>query len=193
MPQLKSSGKAFYILLCALLGLMLFVVTQRAVSLIYYLLLNTNFKSYSFGLDYYQLSWLNFWTIIAAAFFGLWYGIWLGLHWYEMVYEEGTGGLWQHFKQHWPKRESSGQPKAAQSTGAAVKPASTSVTIKPTVRSSDTPAQHWDLDDLLKKDDVIEAAVHAVSKPKPKKAPAKRKAAAKKSAPAGASAETTSA
>jgi hypothetical protein len=196
MPKpLRSSGKAFYVMLCAILGVMLFVVIQRAFSLIYYLLLNTNFKTYSFGLDYYQLSWINFLSMLAAVFFGLWYGVWLGLHWYDMVYEEGSGGVWQHIKQHWPRREElvKQKPAPVAQPGSLIQ-APASVTIKPTLRTSDispklshkSAAEGWDLDDLLKKDAVIEAAVQAVTKPKVKKPAAKRKVAPKKPAEASA-------
>ncbi len=191
MPKLlRSSGKAFYVMLCAILGVMLFVVIQRALSLIYYLLLNTNFKTYSFGLDYFQLSWLNFLSMLGALFFGLWYGVWLGLHWYDMVYEEGQGGVWQHIKQHWPGRSELAQDKKSVApTMSAPAPAPTSVTIKPTLRtenlssrlSDKSAAESWDLDDLLKKDAVIEAAVQVVTKPKAKRPAAKRKPAIKKS------------
>ena len=190
MPKpLKSSGKAFYVMLCAILGVMLFVVIQRAFSLIYYLLLNTNFKAYSLGLDYFQLSWLNFLTMLGALFFGLWYGIWLGLHWYDMVYVEGGGGVWQHIKQHLPHRSDLVKSKpAGASLLSSASTAPTSVTIKPTLRTTEvspklshkSAAESWDLDDLLKKDAVIEAAVQAVTKPKAKKPAAKRKAPAKK-------------
>lgn len=176
----KTAGKAFYILLCAILGLLLFIVIQRAAALIYYLMLNTNYQSYSLGLSYTQLSWLNFLTLLAAVFFGLWYGIWLGLHWYEMVYESGGGhGLFHAFKGHWLHNEGITKTvKAPQQFSASPKPAvreSLKLTdITPQRRNED----NWDLDDLLKPE--LPAPAKPLTRPKAAAKPAtKRKAPAK--------------
>lgn len=146
MPTPQKSGKAFYILLCAILGALLFIVLQRAITLIYYLLLDTNFQSYSLGLDYIQLSWINFLTFLAAIFFGLWYGIWLGLHWYETVYDQGRGGLFHGFR-FWRHTQ---EPK----TSTVNSSEASTVTVKPAGSSSSAiidklQQDSWDLDDLM--------------------------------------------
>ncbi len=189
----NSAGKALYILLCAIMGAVLFIVIQRALALIYFVLVSANYETYGLGLNNYQLSWINFLTVLGAIFFGFWYGIWLGLHWHEVVYEQGQGGLVHGFVRHWLHRGESGKkpgsgtvPEAALNSS----PGSAVTTIKPTVRSV-APApvkltdrlqsESWDFDELAKKD---EPAVITKTAPKPKsaKAPAKarRKAPAKR-------------
>src|ERR1700750_2884137 len=90
--QLRASGKAFYLLLCGLMGALLFVVIERSLALISYLLLSVH-PNWSFGMSYVTLQAINILLLVVAVFFGLWYGIWLGLHWYGWVYEQRRGKL----------------------------------------------------------------------------------------------------
>lgn len=58
-----------------------------------------SFIQQSFWVAYIALAQLGYWpqldpfnplpvlTLVAAFIFGMWYGIWLGLYWYEVVYE----------------------------------------------------------------------------------------------------------
>jgi signal transduction histidine kinase len=202
MASGHSASKAFYILLCAILGALLFIVIQRAAALIYYLLLNTNYQAYSLGLDYFQLSWVNFLTVLGALFFGFWYGIWLGLHWYNIVYEQGHGGLFHGFKGHWlhhegivrkPVSPAPAAPASAKSAVVApvittIKPASSNGSGRFMSKLTDRlERDSWDLDDLIKKDEPA-AAPTKVIKPRAAvrssikvstKAPVKRKPGAK--------------
>jgi hypothetical protein len=191
--SLHPSRKAFYILLCAILGAMLFLVLQRSAALIVYLLLNSNYQAYSLGLDAYQLQLLDWATMLAALFFGLWYGTWLGLHWYDIVYGQGRGGLLFHsFRGDWLRRGPvpASAPAAPAVGSITVKPA-----MKPMVKLTDRPVANdpasdegWDLDDLLKpeiaapKVKPVVSAPRRVAKPAPKPLPssAKRKASVKK-------------
>jgi hypothetical protein len=180
----NSAGKALYILLCAILGALLFVVIQHALALIYFVLVSANYQTYSFGLNEYQLSWINFLTVLGAVFFGFWYGIWLGLHWHDIVYEQGRGGLIHGFVRHWLPR---GEDSAKVAPSSPAEPGVT--TIKPTIRTVNAPpvkltdrlqAESWDFDELKK--DEPPAVMKTVVKSKPVKAPAKvkRKTAAKR-------------
>jgi len=181
--SVHPSRKAFYILLCAILGALLFIVLQRSVALIIYLLLNTNYQAYSLGLNPLQWYMADVVTVLAAVFFGLWYGTWLGLHWYDIVYVNGRGGLLRAFHGHWIR--------AGRSAKSATAPVSTSVTIKPTTRLTDRPsaasaaADSWDLDELLKSAGESKAVSSAATKrrvAKPKvvaKTSVKRKTAVK--------------
>lgn len=72
--------KSFYVFLCGLLGMLLFILLQRSLFLLAFLA-GVDVLSFDFQrLDYF--------TFVLATFSGLWYGIWLGLHWYFVVYEE---------------------------------------------------------------------------------------------------------
>lgn len=91
--ETSGSKKSLYVFLSSLLGILLFVTIQRALSLIGLLLLNVDYATYSLGTTPLQVHAWNITTLILAIFFGGWYGIWLGLHWYKIVYEHGSGGL----------------------------------------------------------------------------------------------------
>jgi len=197
MPQTKvpsphPSGKALYILLCALLGGLLFLVLQRSAALIVYILLTTNYQGYSFGLNPYQFQLLDWGSLVLAMLFGFWYGTWLGLHWYDLVYGEGrTGILFHGFKGMWMRSDTA---PAAASPAPAAAPAAGSVTVtaKPTVKTEVKTAdkqainnlsadEGWDFDDLLKQ----EIAPPKSAAPKPavtvrRSRPAKRKTPAKR-------------
>ncbi len=83
----KRVGKAIYVFLCSLMGMLLFAIFHRSVMVIYFILLNNNFDLYSFGFSENAMRALDFFTLLLALFFGGWYGTALGLHWYRLVYE----------------------------------------------------------------------------------------------------------
>ncbi len=152
----RFASKSFYLFLCSILGVMLFVIIQRAVGLIYLLLLTLNYQQFNFGLSMLDLWVLNYLTYVAAVLFGAWYGIWLGLHWYRIVYEEGKGGLFHGFKLTW-SRGSSTASQASKPPTAAAGSAPASVTVKPVRRveqrtfagAPKAAESSWEFDDLL--------------------------------------------
>lgn len=73
--------QSFYIFLCALLGMMLFLLIQRSLFLIGYLVFGVAILDASF------IFW-DRWTFVFALFFGMWYGIWIGLHWHRVIYQD---------------------------------------------------------------------------------------------------------
>ncbi len=167
----KGYGKAFYIFLCSIMGMVLFVIFHRAIIVIYYILLDYNFGSYAMGLSMSDVQMIDFFTGAIAMFIGGWYGVWLGLHWYGLVYEgEHEAGLLHGFlPHHWRKhaRMARKAEKATMQMPEFPKTIHVPVTqhasgfeqfksIKPTAREK----MPWDFDDL----DETE-----------KKAPAKRK------------------
>ncbi len=109
-----------YVFLCMIMGMVLFAIFHRAVVVIYYILLNANYATYSFGLNEPTLRALDFFTLLLALFFGGWYGTMLGLHWYKLVYEDrDNAGLFHGFvPHHWrePKAERTGSIGSAAST-----------------------------------------------------------------------------
>ncbi len=88
--------KALYLFLSSLLGMLLLLMFHRAVFVIYDIL----------GSFYPNCSWFNwslptiftldFLTMLVAMFIGGWYGVWLGLNWYHMIYEERGVTTWFH-------------------------------------------------------------------------------------------------
>ncbi len=78
----ENTRKSFYIFLSMVLGVLLFLMLQRAAFLVAFLI----------GADVSSLSAeaLGVVTTAIAVVFGAWYGIWLGLVWYAAIYEERT-------------------------------------------------------------------------------------------------------
>lgn len=78
----ENTRKSFYIFLTMVLGVLLFLMLQRAAFLIAFLA----------GADVGSLpaQALSIVTSAIAVAFGSWYGIWLGIVWYAAVYEERT-------------------------------------------------------------------------------------------------------
>lgn len=91
----NSIKKSFYVFLTSLLGILLFVTIQKSISLIGIILLNYNYSLYSFGTNPTQVHALSIASMMLALFLGGWYGVWIGLHWYRVVYEQGNSG-WLH-------------------------------------------------------------------------------------------------
>lgn len=113
----NGAKKSFYIFLSGLLGILLFILLERSLFLLAFLL----------GVDVLsgKFAQIDYAAFIAATTLGLWYGIWVGLYWYQIVYEERThagvfGGMWNKL---------SGTP---------------------TSRSFKDQDQAWDFDDLMK-------------------------------------------
>lgn len=78
----ENTRKSFYIFLTMVLGVLLFLMLQRAAFLVAFLV----------GADITSLTAqaLAIVTTAISLMFGAWYGIWLGLVWYAAVYEERT-------------------------------------------------------------------------------------------------------
>lgn len=76
----ENTRKSFYIFLAMVLGVLLFLMVQRAIFI----------AAYLFGADIASLSAqaISVLTTAIAVAFGAWYGVWLGLIWYAAVYEE---------------------------------------------------------------------------------------------------------
>ncbi len=79
--------KSLYIFLCSLLGVLLFITLQHSILLLYVTLVVLQF-GVTTPLD--QLLAVNYATLVVCVFLGGWYGAWLGLYWYALVYESGS-------------------------------------------------------------------------------------------------------
>lgn len=100
-----QAKKSVYILLCALLGSLLFLVLHRILIFGYLLLLTYKYDQFSFGLSFLEFLALDYTTLIVTLIAGMWYGIWLGIYWYESVYEGEHSGFVGHMvRRYWPTR-----------------------------------------------------------------------------------------
>lgn len=191
----KRVGKALYVFLCSLMGMVLFAMLHRALAVIYYILLNSDFDQFSLGLTEGSLQALDFLTLLMALFLGGWYGTALGIHWYRLVYEGpfAPGLFHAVIPHHWRKARSVSRELHPQHSTASPhlngvrrpltkeQPAKIvhmpahsrrmdSIDVFETFKSMPKqPAQSWDLEDLEKQ----EVATKPARKPK---APAKPKA-----------------
>ena len=105
---LKTSGgakKSLYLFLCSILGMLLFLLIHRLLFFFYLLLVSANPGIFSGGLNTLEISALDFFSLILALFAGMWYGIWIGLRWFELVYEKNSyGGFVDHLvATYWPQ------------------------------------------------------------------------------------------
>lgn len=192
----KAASKALYLFLCAILGMVLFVMLQRAILFLYNLLIFVD-STYAFGMSSATILGLDFFTLLLALFLGGWYGTMMGIDWYAMIYgpnAEVQAGLFHGFLPHnWRgKKSRKASSKSHQSAPArptklsaamsavAAAPAAISTTVKVPVQEAVKEAakvihreavREWSFDDLI-----------APSAPKPaaKKKPAVRKTVAKK-------------
>ncbi len=102
----KQGGakKSTYVFLCSILGILLFLLVHRLLFFFYLILISANPQIFSRGLNSLEISAIDFFTLILALFGGMWYGIWLGLRWYEAVYEKNThnGFIGHLISSYWP-------------------------------------------------------------------------------------------
>ena len=113
----NQKRKALYIFLSSMLGIMLFLMLHRSLFVIYEILSNLFPDNTVFRVDpaiYYTT---DFFTMLVAMFLGGWYGVWLGLDWYKLIYEEREGRQWFHgfLPHHW-RNYGSGKKKSVESS-----------------------------------------------------------------------------
>lgn len=147
----RSPGKALYLFLSALLGMILFGVLHRALVVIYYLLQDGYYFHFQFKIAAGDVQALDFFTMLVALFLGGWYGVWIGLHWYQLVYEsEHKPGLFHGFIPHHFRKGERARRAAERQPSAEMKAVHVPVSERPTFEKitnlkSSLP---WDLDDI---------------------------------------------
>jgi len=147
--------KSLYIFLTALLGVLLFLILHRLVIFFYLYLLAGGFITTP--MSYLQFLALDYLTLFITLLFGAWYGIWLGMYWFEKVYvEKSHGGFFHHVSNNYFYRA----PKNLESKLSAVKKK-----IE---------------DDLWQLEDLAKVSLKAVANPEPIKRKVVRKRAPKK-------------
>lgn len=109
--------KSFYVFLSSLLGMSLFLILDRSAVFIYVYLVSTGIVSADFV--YERFLFIDSFSLIVSLMGGAWYGTWLGMHWFNKVYEERThGGFGDYLvKNLW----SASKPKNLQTKLSAVK------------------------------------------------------------------------
>lgn len=95
--------KALYLFLTALLGMMLFFILHRLAVFAYLYALAMGYLNPE--VNYLQILIWDYFTLALALLAGGWYGVWLGLSWFQRIYEDKThGGLADHIiKRYWPQ------------------------------------------------------------------------------------------
>lgn len=172
--------KALYIFLTSLMGMLLLLMFHRSVFVIYEILGNFFPDQKLLTLPWHVVVSLDFFTMILAIFIGGWYGVWLGLNWYKIVYEDRGVTRWFHgfIPHHW--REGSGTTRSAKAESQEVTLAKSlssvpkRIVVHPRIESFSTfrnskPEQAWSFDEVAS----------PISKPV-KKSPAKKRVAKKR-------------
>jgi len=100
--------KSLYVFLCSLLGMLMFLILHRLLVFAYLMLTAANPAVFGSSLSYLEILALDFASLLVVLMLGSWYGIALGLKWYEAVYEKGEhGGFVDHLvKAYWPSQKS---------------------------------------------------------------------------------------
>lgn len=99
----NAKRKALYLFLTSLLGILLLLMFHRSLFVIYDILGGFFPTNPFFDVRSEVIFTLDFFTMIVAMFLGGWYGVWLGLDWYKMIYEERESREWFHgfLPHHW--------------------------------------------------------------------------------------------
>jgi len=99
--------KSLYIFLTSLLGALLFLILHRIVAFAYFVLLYFNYGTFGLGLSINDILAFDYVSLIMALLLGGWYGVWLGLYWFDAVYgNSGQGFLGHVAKTLWPRTQS---------------------------------------------------------------------------------------
>lgn len=137
-------SKSLYLFLCSILGMVLFAMLQRAIFVLYDLVLVFDFQTFSFGLTESAISQVDLLTMLFALFLGGWYGIALGLEWHASIYGLGDSsetksvGLFHGFvPSKWGEdKKKSKEVSQDQSYSSLFNSVEKTVTIKPVVKKS---------------------------------------------------------
>lgn len=157
------STKALYLFLCSILGMVLFAMLHRSIFVLYDLVLILDYDMYSLGMDKATVMVLDFFSMLAALFFGGWYGIALGLDWHAQVYDaQAESGDWLHaFLPHsWRGKKSAKKssddvfatlpPVVIKPKTVPIKSITTKSVAKPAAEKTMTESASWNFDDFLK-------------------------------------------
>ncbi len=98
--------KSLYVFMCSIMGALLFLIIHQIIAFGYLMLLYADYDKFSLGLPFISLMALDYFTLIIVLMLGAWYGIWLGLYWFGLVYEGDGHGFVEHIvKYYWPSNK----------------------------------------------------------------------------------------
>lgn len=86
MKNKDGAKKSIYVFLCSLMGMLLFLILHRLA--IFGLMVASSFNPQILGINTITALALDYFTMVLFLILGSWYGIWLGLYWYGVVYEK---------------------------------------------------------------------------------------------------------
>lgn len=146
----STPGKALYLVVASILGILLFTLLQTSAFTVYTVLLGYSNLGLASQISEASLQTVDAVTTIAAILFGAWYGIWLGLNWHTELYGDGKApGMFHAFLPHSMRksgRHDAGIAKASSGMPSAMK---TPVSSKTASRKSTSKAfSAWSFDDL---------------------------------------------
>ena len=138
MPN--APKKSLYVFLCCIMGALLFLILHRILVFSYLALLNYDYDMFNFGLSYFNFLVWDYFTLILALLAGGWYGVWLGIYWYEAVYQESdhAGFIGHLISRYWP-----------------TKPGAYNLKTRIAAASKKVEGDLWQLEDLAKKATTI--------------------------------------
>jgi len=96
-----------------MLGTLLFLVLHRIIVFLYLVLAGPKLIPGSEG-AYLMFSAVDYFTLVITLMLGAWYGIWIGMYWYEKVYEEESykGVVDYIVNNYWPRRKTTANLKS---------------------------------------------------------------------------------
>ena len=94
----QNVRKFFYLIICAILGVVLFLLLQQVLIQGFIILMNANLLSFEVSAD--SLNLIDSIGTVIALGGGAWYGVWLGSYWYSIVYaNDASAGFIYHLRQ----------------------------------------------------------------------------------------------
>jgi len=88
--MIQKNKKSLYIYLSSLMGVLLFLTLHRVVFFFLSILGAYGIEPLQSDVSSLLFMGIEYFTLILAMMLGAWYGIWVGLYWFEKVYVEGN-------------------------------------------------------------------------------------------------------
>ncbi|MEK7576693.1 MAG: hypothetical protein AAB482_03275 [Patescibacteria group bacterium] len=95
---MKLVKRRFYLFCTIILGVLLLSIVHAIVEMWYINLLVSDFDMYGFRLSWSQWFLVHNVLSVALWIFGAWFGYWLGIRWWQIVYVERRHWLFRKRK-----------------------------------------------------------------------------------------------
>lgn len=102
-----GAKKSFYLLLTSILGALLFFILHRVVVFLFLYALASG--ALNTTVSYWRFTIYDQASLALVLLLGAWYGIWVGMYWFQKVYEEKNHwGVIHHMAvNYWPNKKPS--------------------------------------------------------------------------------------